>query len=100
MEGLGVEDWNHLALRREYMKSRMSTKGIAVGLACMGACRANQPAQLVVLAQAEATLPGSFGQVSTVVELQDGRVALADLRDRTFLFASFAPPQADTTGTP
>ena len=37
----------------------------------------------------EAKLPGGFGQLSNVVELDTGRVAFADTRDKLFLAAAF-----------
>ncbi len=56
----------------------------------LSACGGEAPAPVVVLDQPEATLARPFQQVSNVVELTDGRVALAELKDRTFLFADFA----------
>ncbi len=53
---------------------------------------------LLVLDQPEATLGRTFQQVSNVVELGDGRIALAELRDRTFLFADFATGEATPVG--
>lgn len=58
---------------------------VLLALACKDA-----PSPLVVLDQPEATLPRTFQQVSNVVELSDGRVALAELKDKTFLLADFA----------
>ncbi|MBK9690870.1 MAG: hypothetical protein IPO73_04130 [Gemmatimonadetes bacterium] len=58
---------------------------LLLALACTDA-----PTPLVVLDQPEATLPRTFQQVSNVVELSDGRVALAELKDKTFLLADFA----------
>jgi hypothetical protein len=49
--------------------------------------------------RADAALPGTFGQVAGLVELRDGRVALVDFKDRTFLFARLDPPHLDTIGT-
>lgn len=65
-------------------------------LACSGASGEDQP---VVLDQPETTLPGTYSQVSSVVELRDGRVAFADLRDKHFLYGSFSPARVDTIGT-
>lgn len=59
-------------------------------LLLLAACGKEAPTPLVVLDQPEATLPRTFQQVSNVVELRDGRVALAELKDKTFLFADFA----------
>jgi hypothetical protein len=46
----------------------------------------------------EAKLPSKFGQVSNVVELDTGRVAFADTRDKLFLSAAFATGKVDTMG--
>jgi hypothetical protein len=47
----------------------------------------------------EARLPGSFGQVSNVVELADGRVAFADTRNKLFFIADLGAGTVDTLGT-
>jgi hypothetical protein len=47
----------------------------------------------------EAKLPGGFGQLSNVIELDSGRVAFADTRAKLFLSAAFAGGQIDTLGT-
>jgi hypothetical protein len=47
----------------------------------------------------EAKLPGRFGQLSNVVELDSGRVAFVDTRDKLFLTAAFASGDLDTLGT-
>lgn len=47
----------------------------------------------------EARLPGSFGMLSNVVELQDGRVAFADTRNKLFFTADFRTGTVDTLGT-
>jgi hypothetical protein len=47
----------------------------------------------------EAKLPGSFGQLSNVVELDSGRVVFADTRSKLFLSAAFASGKLDTLGT-
>lgn len=46
----------------------------------------------------EAKLPGSFGQISNVVELDRERVAFADTRDKLFLAGSFDGGELDTLG--
>jgi hypothetical protein len=46
----------------------------------------------------EAKLPGSFGQISNVVELDRERVAFADTRDKLFLAGSFGSGELDTLG--
>jgi len=47
----------------------------------------------------ESRLPGGFGQLSNVVELDSGRVAFADTRDKLFLAAAFGTGKVDTLGT-
>jgi hypothetical protein len=47
----------------------------------------------------EAKLPGGFGQLSNVIELDSGRVAFADTRAKLFLSAAFAGGKIDTLGT-
>jgi hypothetical protein len=47
----------------------------------------------------EAKLPGGFGQLSNVVELDSGRVAFADTRSRLFFSAAFGSGKLDTLGT-
>jgi hypothetical protein len=47
----------------------------------------------------EARLPGSFGQISNVIELADGRVAFADTRAKLFFIADLGTGKLDTLGT-
>lgn len=47
----------------------------------------------------EAKLPVAFGQLSNVVELDSGRVAFADTREKLFFAASFGTGKLDTLGT-
>ncbi len=56
----------------------------------LAACGGKSAAPITVLDQPEATLDRSFQQVSNVIELRDGRIALAELKDKTFLFADMA----------
>lgn len=44
-------------------------------------------------------LPATFGQLSNVVELGDGRVAFADTKAKLFLIADLATGKVDTVGT-
>ena len=46
----------------------------------------------------EAKLPGSFGQLSNVVELDRDRVAFADTREKLFLAGTFGSGKLDTLG--
>ena len=43
-------------------------------------------------------LPGSYGAVSNVVELKDGRVAFADTKDKLFLSGNLTSGKVDTLG--
>jgi len=65
---------------------------VALVLGC-----AHTPDNRTVLHKPEAFLPGSFGQVLSLTELSDGRVALADFRTRLFLYAGF-DGKVDTIG--
>jgi hypothetical protein len=53
----------------------------------LAACGGEKPAPLTILETPDATLDRTFKQVSNVVELRDGRIALAELKDKTLLFA-------------
>ncbi len=79
------------------MKVRsLGTMSLAAVL-LLGACReAKSP--LVVLDKPDATMARSFQQVSNVVELTDGRLALAELKDKTFLLAEFPSGEATPIG--
>jgi hypothetical protein len=44
-------------------------------------------------------LPGAFGQVSNVVELQGGRIAFVDTKSKLFLTADFKTGKIDTLGS-
>jgi hypothetical protein len=68
----------------------------AAALIALAACSKAESQNGLVL---EARLPGSFGQLSNVVELDSGRVAFADTRDKLFLAAVFATGKVDTFGT-
>ncbi len=74
------------------------TRGPALAAVLLLAACGDAKSPLVVLDQPEATLGRSFQQVSNVVELRDGRIALAELRDRTFLFADLATGEATPVG--
>ena len=65
----------------------------AVLLACGG-----KASPLVVLDKPDQVLGRTFQQVSNVIELHDGRVALAELKDRTFLYIDFATGDATAVG--
>ncbi len=64
------------------------TAVVLVSVLVLAACREAESPR-VVLDQPEATFARSFGQISNVVELSDGRVAFAELSDKTFLLADF-----------
>jgi hypothetical protein len=67
-------------------------------LLVLAGCRRETPAPVVVLDLPEATLDHTFQQVSNVVELADGRVALAELKDKTFIFADFKTAETRPIG--
>jgi len=73
-------------------------RGPALTLALLLAACGDARSPHVVLDQPETTLGRSFQQVSNVVELSDGRIALAELRDRTFLFADLATGETTPVG--
>jgi hypothetical protein len=76
------------------MKSVLSLTAVAL-LGLAGCTRAESQTGLAL----EAKLPGRFGQLSNVVELDSGRVAFADTRDKLFLAAAFGSGKLDTLGT-
>lgn len=59
------------------------------------ACR---PAASQSVVTQEARLPASFGMLSNVVELRDGRVAFADTKNKLFLRADLKSGKVDTLG--
>lgn len=65
----------------------------AAQLACSGTA-----SPLIVLDKPDQVLGRTFQQVSNVIELRDGRVALAELKDRTFLYLAFASGDATPVG--
>jgi hypothetical protein len=64
---------------------------LVAGVAC-------RPAQSQSLRQ-DARLPASFGMLSNVVELQDGRIVFTDTKSKLFLRADFRTGNVDTLGT-
>lgn len=78
------------------------TRVVAAALVLAGllaGCRERRPAApLVTLDRPEAVLERRFQQVSNVVELSDGRIAFAELRDRQFLFADLTSGQVIPVG--
>lgn len=68
-------------------------------LAGAGGCREQHPTPEITLDQPEAILNRDFQQVSNVIELRDGRIAFADLRDRRFLFGDFGTGEVVPVGT-
>ena len=75
------------------MKSVLSLGAVAL-LGLAGCTRAESQSGLAL----EAKLPGGFGQLSNVVELDSGRVAFADTRDKLFIAAAFGSGKLDTLG--
>lgn len=64
----------------------------------LAACGADGAAPIMVLDQPEATLDRTFQQVGNVIELRDGRIALAELKDKTLLFANLATGEITPVG--
>jgi hypothetical protein len=75
------------------MKSVLSLGAVAL-LGLAGCTRAESQSGLAL----EAKLPGGFGQLSNVVELDSGRVVFADTRNKLFLAAAFGSGKLDTLG--
>ena len=76
------------------MRSVLSLCAVAaVGL--IGCSKAESQSGLTL----EAKLPGRFGQLSNVVEVDSGRVVFADTREKLFLSAALASGKLDTLGT-
>ncbi|HJR17867.1 MAG TPA: hypothetical protein VJ808_13525 [Gemmatimonadales bacterium] len=75
-------------MRLEYS---ISTFVLAATVACSSA---ESQSGLTV----EKRLPSSFGTVSNVVELKDGRVVFAETKDKLFLRANFQSGEVDTLG--
>lgn len=72
---------------------------VALILTALGAGCAPRPSDgRIVLKDPQATLSGTFGQVTGVAELTDGRVAVADFGNRLFLYGSFDPAKIDSIG--
>jgi hypothetical protein len=78
------------------MHPRTRLAALAVLLVACGG--GEGPAPLTVLDQPEATLDRTFQQVSNVIELRDGRIALAELKDKTFLFADLTNGEVSPVG--
>lgn len=62
------------------------------------ACAREGQTPTVVLDRPEFTFDRTFRQVSNVVELSDGRIALAELKDKTFVFANLATGETMPVG--
>ncbi len=70
--------WSHLM-------TRWSPIAVVLGVFLVASC-GRKPTSTIVLDKPEATLSHTFQQVSNVVELPDGRLAMADVKARSFLF--------------
>ncbi len=79
------------------MKVRYWGTATLTGALILGAC-SGKASPLVVLDAPEATLGRTFQQVSNVVELRDGRVAFAELKDKTFLLVDFKSGEVTPLG--
>jgi hypothetical protein len=72
---------------------------VALVLTAFGAACAPRPSDgRIVLKNPQATLPGTFGQVTGIAELTDGRVAVADFGNRLFIFGDFDSAKLDSVG--
>lgn len=67
-------------------------------LLLLAGCGGSPATPVTVLDQPEFTLDHTFKQVSNVVELRDGRLALADLKDKTFQFVNPATGETSLVG--
>ena len=67
-------------------------------LLALSACGRDAPTPVTVLDQPEFTLDHTFKQVSNVVELTDGRLALAELKDKTFVYINPASGETSLIG--
>ena len=74
---------------------RAATAGTMLALL---ACGQEVQSPTVVLDQPELTFDHTFKQVSNVVELTDGRIALAELKDKTFVFANLTTGETTPVG--
>ncbi|HEY7479950.1 MAG TPA: hypothetical protein VH680_05505 [Gemmatimonadales bacterium] len=74
------------------MKTALSLA--ALSLLALGCSNAESQGGLTL----EGRLPGGFGQLSNVVELDSGRVAFADTKEKLFFTAAFATGDLDTLG--
>jgi hypothetical protein len=70
----------------------ISTITLVAGIAC-------RPAASQSVVTQEAKLSATFGALSNVIELDDGRVAFADTRKKLFLRADFRSGKVDTVGS-
>jgi len=73
--------------------------GVAASICALilGACQeAKSP--VVVLDKPDVTLGRTFQQVGNIVELNDGRIAFPELKDKTFVFADFKTGETTPVG--
>jgi hypothetical protein len=77
---------------------RLTTPLYAIALLGLAGCSTAESSESQGDLRLEAKLPGGFGQLSNVVELDSGRVAFADTRDKLFLAGSFGSGKLDTLG--
>lgn len=74
---------------------KLGRSAYTVALIAGGACH---PAASQTVVIQEAKLPGTFGMLSNVVELRDGRVVFTDTKSKLFLRAHLKTGQVDTLG--
>jgi len=80
------------------MMVKIRPASAAAILLALFACNRDGQAPVVVLDRPELSFDRTFRQVSNVVELTDGRIALAELKDKTFLFADLTSGETSSIG--
>ncbi len=80
------------------MKLNPRLASAAAVVIVLAGCNGETSTAIAVLDQPELTLDHTFKQVSNVVELTDGRIALAELKDKTFIFANLTSGETISIG--
>lgn len=73
----------------------VSTTLVFAVLAAFGCSSAESQGNATI----DGKLPATFGQLSNVIELADGRIAFADTRSKIFMTGDFTSGKVDTMGT-
>ncbi|HSR91857.1 MAG TPA: hypothetical protein VLK88_11170 [Gemmatimonadales bacterium] len=82
--------WSHLM-------TRWSPIAVVLGVFLVASC-GRKPTSTIVLDKPETTLSHTFQQVSNVVELPDGRLAMADVKARSFVFLNPSNGEVEELG--